>query len=177
MAFTGILIFLILLSPLTIAHTSSSDTLHLMDNYHHPYLKLADSLAEKNLNDKALEAYRVVMQKFSSEKNYPGQIATACKMSRILIGLLEFGNAKRVLSEALSNYSLVSKDSFLLADVYYGFGLLYDYQVKPDSALYHHQNALEIRKRNVGMNSEPVASSYTAIADVYRYTFLDYYAA
>lgn len=177
MAFKGILIYLILLSPMTIVHASSSDTLHLKDNYNHPYLKLPDSLAEKNLNDKALEAYQVAMQKFASEKNHAGQIAAACKISGILVGFLEFDKAKRILSESLANYSFVSTDSFLLADIFYGFGLIYDYQVKPDSALYHHQNALEIRKRNTGMNSEPVASSYTAIADIYRYTFLDYYAA
>jgi CHAT domain-containing protein len=177
MVFKGILILFLLLGPLTLTQPSSSATLYLNDNYNHPYLKQADSLAEKNLNDKALEAYQVAMQKFLIENNYAGQIAAACKISGIFVGFREFDNAKRVLSEALNNYRFVSKDSFLLADIYYRFGLLLDYQVQPDSALYYHQNALEIRKRNVGMNSEPVAASYNAIADIYRYTFLDYYTA
>ena len=177
MLLKGILIFFILLGPMALTYASSSDTLHLKDHYSHPYLKQADSLAEKNLNDKALEAYQVAMQKFLIENNYAGQIAAACKISGILIGFREFDNAKRFLSEALNNYMFVSKDSFLLAEIYYQSGLLCDYRLQPDSALDYHQKSLNIRKRNVGINSEPVASSYTAIADIYRYTFLDYYTA
>jgi CHAT domain-containing protein len=177
MIFKGISISLILLVPLTFTHASSSDTLYSNDNYNHPYLKQADSLAEKNLNEKALEAYQAAMQKFVIENNYAGQIAAACKISGIFIGFRHFENAKRVLSEALNHYLLIPKDSLLLAEIYYRFGVFWDYQVQPDSALYYHKNALDIRKRSVGLNSEPVASSYAAIADIYRYTFLDYYQA
>lgn len=150
---------LILWGPASLAKSSARDTLYVNGRYDHPYLKLADSLAGKNMAYKALEAYKSAIQKFSADNNHQGKITAACKMGGIYIGLRQFDDAQKSLAEAFQTFKYIPKDSVLLADIFYRFGVLHDNQIQPDSALFYHQNALNIRKRSVGENSEPVASS------------------
>lgn len=149
----------------------------LSEKYDHPYLKSGDSLVAVNEPFKALEAYQSALEKYVLEADPSGLIAAACKMAGLYIDFKQFDKAENTLTQALQAFKHTSPDSTFLADIYYRLGNLHHRKIQPDSALSYHLHALDIRKRNISEYSDPVASSYIAIADIYRYTFLDYFTA
>jgi tetratricopeptide (TPR) repeat protein len=169
------IIFLIRFPTLT--HASTSDPIYSNGKYNHPYLKQADSLVDKNIPDKALEAYISAFQKFTNENDQLGQITAACNMGRIYTNFGAYDSAKFILTKAKQIFEGSGKDSILLSDIYFRIGILHDYQFQPDSALAYHDKALKLRVKKYSEISEPVASIYNAIADIYRYTFSDYFTA
>lgn len=153
------------------------DTLYLNGKYNHPYLDQAYSLEKQNAPDKALLVYHAAMRQFAKEKNLTGEVTAACNIAAYYTTFGEYDSALTVLSRALKKYKHQGGDSVLVADIYYRFGNLNYHQRRADSALFYHQKALQVRDNKFGPHSQPAATSYKAIADIYRYTLMDYLTA
>ena len=153
------------------------DTLYVNGKYNHPYLDKAYLLDNQNAPEKALLAYQAAMRQFAEGNNVTGEVTAACNIAAYYTTFGEYDSAMAVLSGAFQKYKHQGGDSALMADVYYHFGNLHYHQVQADSALLYHQKALQIRNDRFGQYSQSVASSYKAIADIYRNTFMDYFTA
>ncbi|MEK6477104.1 CHAT domain-containing tetratricopeptide repeat protein [Catalinimonas sp. 4WD22] len=152
-----------------------SDSTDYEDIYDNPYLIKADSFKNLREYDNAIEIAQKAKNEFRKNDNINGEIATNILIGSMYNSLRQLDSAGVYLSNSLFLHSL--KEDNLLADIYYELGNMYRYNKEPDSSLFYHQSALIIRKKIFGEKNQEVASSYNAIANVYRYVFLDFYNA
>ncbi|GAB3021630.1 hypothetical protein GCM10027284_46380 [Cyclobacterium sediminis] len=151
----------------------ASDSLR-QKKFEHPYLEEAELLASNGLVAKALEVYKEAYRLFFIEKNYEGQVISACRSAAILTGQWQIKEAEEFILKAETSLQQLPHNERLEGQIFYRYGLLYDYKNMPDSALIFYNKSLDIMKKSFGIKSNQVGYCYNAIGDVYRYGYLNY---
>lgn len=145
--------------------------------FEHPFLSYANSLENNGQTDSAFISYMDAAKQFSLDGNYKGEIFALCRSAGIQIGFNELSIGMELLNKAKSALAFIPDDNEAMGELFYRLGVLYEYQLDLDSALIYHDLSLNIRKDFFGSESFPVAISYNAIANIYRFKLLNYYRA
>ncbi|MDF9794978.1 CHAT domain-containing protein/tetratricopeptide (TPR) repeat protein [Catalinimonas alkaloidigena] len=156
----------------------TSDSTDYGDIYNHTYLVKADSLKESRQYEQALTIYHKALREFNHSEKSQNHIATLILIGSLQTNMANYDSAFFYLDLAFSEYNKKNtSNNKLLSDLYLRKGQTLDRTYQPDSALYYHMNALELRLKIYDEISDEVAEVHEAIGDVYKWVLQDYFNA
>lgn len=171
---------LFVLSSFCLSHaTSHSEINNEPDNLNGAdHLAKGDSLLNLNKLPAAIDAYAQAAEYFQASENTTGLIEAYNMLGYCNRVERNYSQSKLFLYKAKNLCDANPTVSpALKADNYYYLGDYFDRIGNGDSALFFHQNALEIRLKEFGDANDKVARSLQGIGDVYNYLLEDYQEA
>ncbi|MEN7549744.1 CHAT domain-containing protein [Rapidithrix thailandica] len=146
--------------------------------YENPELQEVEDLFLAENYFKASDLYLQYAKKFQAENEWEGYLYCLNQYTDCLRLTRNFNDAKiQLTTNVRDGKTYLGEEHPLVATAYYLLGICYDYTNQPDSALYYHNTALQMRLHLLGEQHLDVAKSYNGIGDVYRWYWRDYYNA
>ncbi|AHM59366.1 hypothetical protein D770_05495 [Flammeovirgaceae bacterium 311] len=140
-------------------------------------MEKANKFFDQGAYNSAYMMYTQVANDFKMKKDGLGYTMAMTGKAHASIGLRNFIETKFLLDSALIIGEKELGEHTELAQVYYIYGVYYNYVKAGAQALEMHDKALQMRRRLLGSDHPKVAESYNGIGEVYRYVIEDHFKA